>query len=429
MFQHYVKLSFILLFLVTMNHTDITLMNISKLKSFTKDILLSEIPQKAINRKIPIYEKKIIESGYNFEEHKIRTEDGYILTAWRIPKKINDTNNKKRNPIILQHGLIDSSYTWLILEKEFSLPFYLVDNNYDVWLTNTRGNAVCFEHENKDEYDSHDAYSKYWDFSFHEMAIYDLPANVNYIKLITGFNKVNYISHSQGGLIYFILYSINPIFIENNINFFFSLGTVVTTYTSNSLLVKYGSFLKMSDYLNFLHIKNNFVFDMEFYHLIGKFCKYFKSTCFLFVNFIISNGFNTHRINIKKLFSEFLFAPAGTSAKNLSHWNQIYLRKKFSQYDYGKKKNKEIYGSEEPPEYNLTEFINYKVKTILYISDMDPFSNWNDLNHLLKYLKNNTNVKIKKMVNYNHLDFLWSDDAKKDIYDEIVDTLNKGFIQ
>ena len=60
---------------------------------------------------------------------------------------------------------------------------------------------------------------------------------------------------------------------------------------------------------------------------------------------------------------------------------------------------------------------------------MDPFSNWNDLNHLLKYLKNNTNVKIKKMVNYNHLDFLWSDDAKKDIYDEIVDTLNKGFIQ
>ena len=204
MFQHYVKLSFFLLFLVTMNHTDITLMNISKLKSFTKEILLSEIPQKAINRKIPIYEKKIIESGYNFEEHKIRTEDGYILTAWRIPKKINDTNNKKRYPIILQHGLIDSSYTWLILEKEFSLPFYLVDNNYDVWLTNTRGNAVCFEHENKDEYDSHDAYSKYWDFSFHEMAIYDLPANVNYIKLITGFNKVNYISHSQGGLIYFI---------------------------------------------------------------------------------------------------------------------------------------------------------------------------------------------------------------------------------
>ena len=429
MLQHYLKKSFFLIFLVTINHADIALMNISYIKSFTKNILLSEpSPKKKIE--IPIYKKKILDAGYSFEEHKIKTEDGYILTAWRIPKKINEKNNpnQKKKPIILQHGLIDSSYTWLILDKENSLPFTLVDNGYDVWLTNTRGNAVCYEHENNEEFDSSDAYSKYWDFSFHEMAIYDLPANVNYIKMVSGFDKVSYISHSQGGLIYFIFYTINPSFIENNIEFFFSLGTVVTTYTSNSKLIKYGSYFKMSDFLDFIHIKNNFVFNMEFYNIIGKFCKFFSSTCYFFVNFIISNGYNTHRINIKKLFSEFLFAPAGTSAKNLSHWNQIYLRKKLAQYDYGKKKNLEIYGKEEPPEYNLTEFVNYKVKTILYISDKDPFSNLDDLNHLFKYL-NNSNVKIKKMENYNHLDFLWSDDAKADIYDEIVKVLDNGKIE
>ena len=33
------------------------------------------------------------------------------------------------------------------------------------------------------------------------------------------------------------------------------------------------------------------------------------------------------------------------------------------------------------------------------------------------------------MENYNHLDFLWSDDAKTDIYDEIIKDLNKGKIE
>lgn len=181
---------------------------------------------------------------------------------------------KKKKPIILQHGLIDSSYTWLILDKENSLPFTLVDNGYDVWLTNTRGNAVCYEHENNEEFDSSDAYSKYWDFSFHEMAIYDLPANVNYIKMVSGFDKVSYISHSQGGLIYFIFYTINPSFIENNIEFFFSLGTVVTTYTSNSKLIKYGSYFKMSDFLILFILKIILFLIWNFIILLGNFVNF-----------------------------------------------------------------------------------------------------------------------------------------------------------
>ena len=91
--QHSFKISFFLIFLVTINHADITLMNISSLKSFTKDILLSE-PSLKKESKIPIYKKKILEAGYSFEEHKIKTEDGYILTAWRIPKKLNEKKMK-----------------------------------------------------------------------------------------------------------------------------------------------------------------------------------------------------------------------------------------------------------------------------------------------------------------------------------------------
>ena len=398
---------------------------IDKLNDYTEKHILSQSSLSTPVQHISTYQKMINQAGYYFEEHKICTEDGYILTAWRIPCLLNETNMdlyKKRKPVILQHGLIDSSYTWLLLDKEHSLPFLLVDNKFDVWLTNTRGNAVSFEHENPQEFDSAKIDSKYWNFSFHEMAIYDLPANVDYIKEKTGFEKIDYICHSQGGLIYFIMYTMNQKFIEENFEHFISLGTVITTFTSESNLIKLGSYSKLPEIVDTLHINNILCFNKFFYDAISNFCKFFNKPCYNIVKFIVSNNFETKRINMSKLFSEFLYVPAGTSSKNLRHWMQIYNTKRLARYDYGEKKNLEIYKTKKSPIYDLSKFKNYKIKSRLYTSDKDPFSNIDDLHHLTKYL-NDKYVKIKRMINYNHMDFLWSDDAKEDIYLPIINFL------
>ena len=395
---------------------------IDKINTFTENKILSPSDKLNSMSHITSYQKIINEAGYHFEEHKIRTDDGYILTAWRIPCFLNESNKdlyKKRQPVILQHGLIDSSYTWLLLDKNHSLPFLLVDNGFDVWLTNTRGNAVSFEHENPKIYDASKFDSEYWNFTFHEMAVYDLPANVRYIKDKTGFNKVDYICHSQGGLIYFILYTLNQKIIEDNFNHFISLGTVITTFTSESHLIKFGSYSKLPEIVDTLHINNILCFNKFFYDTINQFCKFFNKPCFNIINFIVSNNFDTNRINMGKLFSEFLYVPAGTSSKNLRHWMQIYNSKRLAKYDYGSKKNLEIYGNQTSPEYDLSKCIHYKVKSLLYTSDKDPFSNFDDLNHLTKYL-NEKYVTIKRMNNYNHMDFLWSEDAMEDIYKPII---------
>ncbi len=398
---------------------------IDKLNDYTEKHILSQSSLSTPVQHLSTYQKMINQAGYYFEEHKIRTEDGYILTAWRIPCLLNETNMdlyKKRKPVILQHGLIDSSYTWLLLDKEHSLPFLLVDNKFDVWLTNTRGNAVSFEHENPKEFDSAKIDSKYWNFTFHEMAVYDLPANVDYIKEKTGFEKVDYICHSQGGLIYFIMYTMNQKFIEDNFDHFISLGTVITTFTSESNLIKLGSYSKFPEIVDTLHINNILCFNKFFYDAISNFCKFFNRPCYNIVKFIVSNNFETKRINMSKLFSEFLYVPAGTSSKNLRHWMQIYNTKRLARYDYGEKKNLEIYKTKKSPIYDLSKFKNYKIKSRLYTSDKDPFSNIDDLHHLTKYL-NDKYVKIKRMINYNHMDFLWSDDAKEDIYLPIINFL------
>jgi len=39
---------------------------------------------------------------------------------------------------------------------------------------------------------------KYWDFSFHEMGLYDLPANIDFVLNKTGKNQLVYVGHSQG---------------------------------------------------------------------------------------------------------------------------------------------------------------------------------------------------------------------------------------
>jgi len=85
-------------------------------------------------------------------------------------------------------------------EFDQMLPKILSDSGYDVWMTNNRGNAISFEHEQSDIYSAFNPFSEYWDFSFDEMAKYDVKANINYILRVTKKQKLSWIGHSQGTL-------------------------------------------------------------------------------------------------------------------------------------------------------------------------------------------------------------------------------------
>lgn len=81
----------------------------------------------------------------------------------------------------LQHGLFDQGGTWFFNEPYKSLAFMLVDDGYDVWITNSRGTANSNQHINY-----RTSQSEYWNFTVHEMAKYDVPANLHFIKAKTG---------------------------------------------------------------------------------------------------------------------------------------------------------------------------------------------------------------------------------------------------
>lgn len=75
---------------------------------------------------------EIVQSrGYEIETHLVTTRDGYILTLFRIPHRKG--LKVPKNPILLQHGLLDSSYTWVNNYQHESLGYILADAGFDVW--------------------------------------------------------------------------------------------------------------------------------------------------------------------------------------------------------------------------------------------------------------------------------------------------------
>jgi len=97
-------------------------------------------------------------------------------------------------PILLMHGFTSSSDTW-IKDSDECFPFRLANEGFDVWLGNNRGNKYSRRHTTlKPSTDP----EKYFHYSFVELARFDLPPMIELMRMVTGFQKVGYMGHSQG---------------------------------------------------------------------------------------------------------------------------------------------------------------------------------------------------------------------------------------
>jgi pimeloyl-ACP methyl ester carboxylesterase len=131
--------------------------------------------------------------GFQFEEHTVVTEDGYILTVWRIPGLANEPTPTSAKPsVLLQHGILDSANAWVMNYETVSPAFVTARGGYDVWLGNSRGNTYSLGHVNKMKD------KEYWAFDWEQMGQYDIPAVIEHIVQVTGNQKVSYVGHSQG---------------------------------------------------------------------------------------------------------------------------------------------------------------------------------------------------------------------------------------
>lgn len=367
--------------------------------------LLIFYPIIKINQLKNYYKKYIENFGYKLEEYDVKTEDGYILSLWHL---IPNSGKSSDKVIFMQPGVLCDGTTFFHLEEE-SLPFLLSENGFDVWVGSTRGTEFSSKHE---YLDSNKFDSDYWDFSLDDSAEYDLPASINYIKEKTGVSKINYLAHSMGTIIFYMLYSRNPTFIESSIEKFVALGSVFNLYHSKISIFDFIN--KINGFLQINILKGYKPTARQRYKL----AKFFKYETGLFQKFI-EDTFNlrsTNNINYSTFYKFFYYYPGGTSKNIILQFDQIHKDKKLEYFNSNK--------NNEPKEYDMSFIKNWNIKTFLQRSDADSMSTYEDVTELYESFGDKSLITLYDTPNYGHLDFYASETAVDDLYLPIIKFLN-----
>ncbi|XP_030371257.1 lipase 1-like [Scaptodrosophila lebanonensis] len=114
--------------------------------------------------------------------------------------------------------------------------------------------------------------------------------------------------------------------------------------------------------------------------------------------------------------------PAGISTRQIKHYIQLHISGKFRRYDFHKR-NWEMYGQREPPEYNLLN-VNPKAAVNLYYSSNDGLANEKDVLLLDKSLPNSKVFHVDKK-DFSHTDFIFAKNLKELIHKKILSISNE----
>ncbi|KAH8282129.1 hypothetical protein KR054_005724 [Drosophila jambulina] len=348
--------------------------------------------------------------GYPAENHTVQTADGYILTLHRIARP-------GAIPVLLVHGLLDSSATWVMMGPNKGLGYLLYEQGYDVWMANVRGNTYSRRHV---KYSTRHA--KFWDFTFHEMGKHDIPSTIDYILNFTGLSQLHYVGHSQGTVVFWIMASERPEYMSKII-LMQALAPVAFLKHCRSPVVNFlaewhlsvGLILKMIGVHEFLP-KNEFI--SMFNRIICDETTITKEICSNVI--FLTTGFDKQQLNETMLPVIVGHSPAGASTKQMQHYGQLNRAGVFRQYDYGWLRNHWIYGNIEPPTYHLE---NVKAKVALYYGQNDWLAPPEDVEMLYSRLPNVVTKFLVADKEFNHLDFIWGIDARTLLWDQMLENM------
>ncbi|XP_022222225.2 lipase 1 [Drosophila obscura] len=336
---------------------------------------------------------------YPAETHQVTTEDNYILTFHRIPRP-------GAQPVLLVHGLEDTSSTWIMMGPHSGLGYFLYDQGYDIWMGNVRGNRYSRGHlklnPNTDR--------AYWAFSWHEIGMYDLPAMIDGVLAKTGFHKLNYFGHSQGTTSFFVLASSRPEY-NAKIHLMNALAPVAFMgHMKTPLLGMARVGIKMLGESLELFPHSD-IYLNQCLQSAGM-----LKTCIRFYWQVV--GKNSDEFNMTMFPVVLGHIPGGCNVKQPVHYFQLQRSDRFCQYDYEAKENQKMYGRNTPPDYRLERIT---APIALYYGSNDHLSAVEDVQRLAKILPNVVESHLYKR--WNHMDMIWGISARHSIQPKMLEVM------
>ncbi|KAJ5066379.1 lipase [Anaeramoeba ignava] len=355
--------------------------------------------------------------GYPCTNHKVITEDGYIIQMQHIPHGPNNPlrEGEQRPAVYLQHGVVDSSFTWFMCQPYESLGYILADAGFDVWAGNVRGNIYGMEHVHL----SPDS-DAFWNFSFQEMMIYDFPANTEYILNQTKLSQISYVGHSQGGGMLLGGLSLLPE-MQDKFSSIVLLAPASYEEHQSSILLEVLATLDTAEFLEMFGYQD-FLPQTWWLKLIADtICAAWPSICEN-VLFLIT-GTDPGNLNQTRMPVIINHTPAGTSTKNMMHWSQLVFTNRWQMFDYGKQGNIEMYGVDPPPEFPA-ERITHPIS--FYFGGKDSLVTQANWEMLFAKLSPDVDHEVTVIDKYEHMDMLWALDAYKILNPNVVADLKKN---
>jgi pimeloyl-ACP methyl ester carboxylesterase len=357
-------------------------------------------------------EKFITSAGYGFERHDALTDDGYMLKMFRIP-------NANGAAVLLQHGILDSAWTWVINDQYKPLAFCLYDAGSDVWMGNNRGNGFS-QYWTNGTVGSADP--KFWDFTYDEMGQYDVPAHLDAVIANTKQKKVAYIGHSRGTTQMFIAGS-NPTLksrVADRVSLFIALSPIAFLRHANVPLL---NVLSSSTVANALRPFNPRGFlEKDNWRTLAKIIctASLGVVCDISVDVACGHGsMDSH--SMITLYSSYF--PFGTSFKDMDHFAQAVHTTYFRKYDWGSaKENQKHYGVDVPPNYDLTKFA---IPTALFMGAKDVLADPDDLASLQRVVPDNALVFQRFYEEFSHLTWMLGKQEAAYYIDDVLKVLNE----
>ncbi|KAH0951194.1 hypothetical protein HN011_008152 [Eciton burchellii] len=330
----------------------------------------------------------------------------------RIPS--NNSNRNQTQVVLIMHGLLGCSMDWLITGKNRSIAFLLADNGYDVWLGNSRGTTNSKNHTTLSVQSS-----QFWDFSWHEMGIFDMPAMIDYVLAQTGQKQLFYIGFSQGTTQFWVLMSLKPQYNEK-IKLMSALAPVAYVGHLDGLLRPlsvFANFVKrFYKLIGYFEILSNSPLEK---YVTNLFCREGTITqpfCEMIISLIGGFSYNVDHVHLVDYLQ---FAPAGCSWKQMFHYAINIQNEDFRFYDYDMLTNLRKYGQFVPPEYPLARIT---VPVIFYHSLNDFLATPEDVKILKEKLPNV--LEDYTLKGLNHFDFVYGLHIRELVYDHLIEKMN-----
>ncbi|KAK1229129.1 hypothetical protein PQX77_007799 [Marasmius sp. AFHP31] len=353
--------------------------------------------------------------GYTPEEHVVLTKDGYLLGLHRLPAKKGEENchpgTSTGKPVVyLHHGLLMNSEVWVCLtDEERSLPFVLVEQGFDVWLGNNRGN----KYSKKSIYHGPNT-PEFWDFSIDDFAWHDIPDSIQYILDITKAPKVSYVGFSQGTAQAFAALSIHPQ-LNEKVNVFIALAPALSPAGLAASIVD--GLMKSSPTLMFLFFgRKSILSSATMWQSIlypPLFAKVIDSSLTWMFNWQGKNIAGTQKI------AAYAHLYSFASVKSVVHWFQIMRNGAFLMYDDDVMSPviRTSVSSYRPARFPTKNIVT---PIVLLYGDSDSLV---DIDAMLKQLPKHT--EPRRLHGYEHLDILWGKDVDRDVIPEVIDALKR----